>query len=156
MSIEGRQEILNGSVAFRRIEMPLEMDWLKEKVTARTEELGEETTVHLRLDLDFERLPYDVSLTLKSDRPFGINNANCRYQHQKNRARIRWGHAPGRNLTPTLDIQLPKGAGLDAEITATFRDVPAEVVCRGRGIHFSHRAEIQRKVEIVNRTRSFS
>ena len=156
VSIEGRQETLNENVAFRRIEMPLEINWLKENVAAQTEELGEETMVHLRLELNFERPPYDVSLVLKSDRSFAINNANCRYQHQKNRARIRWGHAPGQNLTPTLDIQLPRGAGLDAELTATFRDVPVQVVCRGKGIHFSHRAEIRRKVEIVNRTQSFS
>jgi hypothetical protein len=52
---------------------------------------------------------------------------------------------------PEMDIKLPKGAQLDAEIAATFLEVPASVSCEGKDIHFIHRAEIKRKVGILSR-----
>jgi hypothetical protein len=52
---------------------------------------------------------------------------------------------------PELDLLLPKGAKLDAEIAATFLQVPVPVTCEGKSILFIHRAEIKRKIEILGR-----
>jgi hypothetical protein len=52
---------------------------------------------------------------------------------------------------PEMNIGLPKGAKLDAEIAATFLEGPASVSCDGKNIHFIQRAEIKRKVEILGR-----
>ena len=150
-TIGGREEILDGRGSFQRIEMPLEMNWLKEQVTSQTEEKGEEVVLHLRLQLDFEKMPYDVSLRLKSDHPFSVDEANVKYQHKREELTIRWAHDPGQSLVPEMEIRLPKGAKLDAEIEAIFLDVPAPVSCVGKDIHFIHRAEIKRKIGILNR-----
>ncbi len=148
-AINGREEIMDERTSFKKIEMPLEMDWLKEQVTSRTEEKGAQTIAHLKLRLDFEKPPFTVSLRLKSDRPFSVEGANVKYQHNKNRATIRWAHNPGQSLMPEMDIGLPKGAKLDAEIAATFLEVPVPVSCEGKNIHFIQRAEIKRKVKLL-------
>jgi MFS family permease len=150
-AIGGREKILDERTAFKRIEMPLDMNWLKEQVTSETEETGPETITHLRLQFDFEKPPLTVSLRIKSDRPLSVDKANVNYQHKKNRVAIRWAHNPGQSLRPEMDIKLPKGARLDAEITATFLDVPVLVSCEGEDIHFIQRAEIKRKIGILSR-----
>jgi hypothetical protein len=150
-TIGGREEVLDERRSFKRIEMPLEMNWLKEQVSTQTEEKGTEAVVRLRIQLDFEKTPYNVSLRLKSDRPFSVAEANVKYQHKRKRATIRWAHSPGQSLAPEMEIRLPKGAKLDAEIAATFLDVPVPVSCVGKDIHFIQRAEIRRKVGILSR-----
>jgi len=149
--IDGREIKLGERTAFKRIEMPLGMNWLKEQVTSQTEEKGAETIAHLRVQLGFDKPPLEVSLRIKSDRPFSVNKANVQYQHKKNRATIRWAHNPGQSLLSEMDIKLPREAHLDAEISATFLDVPVLVACEGKDIHFIQRAEIKRKVGILGR-----
>jgi hypothetical protein len=149
--IDGREIKLGERTAFKRIEMPLGMNWLKEQVTSQTEEKGAETIAHLRVQLGFDKPPLEVSLRIKSDRPFSVNKANVQYQHKKNRATIRWAHNPGQSLMSEMDIKLPREAHLDAEISATFLDVPVLVACEGKDIHFIQRAEIKRKVGILGR-----
>jgi hypothetical protein len=151
VTIDGREVTLDERASFKKIEMPLEMNWLKEQVTSQTEEMGTETIAHLKLQLDFEKPPLTVSLRLKSDRPFSVDKANVKYQHKKNRATIRWAHNPGQSLVPELDVLLPKGAKLDAEIVSTFLEVPVPVSCEGKDIHFINRAEIKRKVKLLGR-----
>jgi len=90
-------------------------------------------------------------LRLKSDRPFSLDMANVNYRHKKNRATIRWAHNPGQSLTPELDVGLPQGAKLDAEIIATFLEVPVPISCAGKNIFFIQRAEIKRKVNLLGR-----
>jgi hypothetical protein len=150
-TIDGREVTLGERVPFKRIEWPLGMNWLKEQVTCRTEDKDAQTIAHLKLQLDFEKAPLVATLRIKSDRPFSVDKANVKYQHKKNRATIRWAHTPGENLVPELDLLLPKGAKLDAEIAATFLEVPVPVTCEGKSIHFIHRAEIKRKFEILGR-----
>jgi len=64
---------------------------------------------------------------------------------------IRWAHNQGQSLAPEMEIRLPKGAGLDAEIRATFLDLPVPVSCVGKDVQFIFRAEIKRKVGILSR-----
>jgi MFS family permease len=151
VKIDDREVSLDERVPFKRIEIPLEMNWLREQVTLQTEEKGAHTIAHLRLQLDFAKPPFTVSLKLKSDRPFSVDKANLSYQHKKNRTMIRWVHNPGQSLMPELDVGLPKGAKLDAEIAATFLEVPVPVSCEGRNILFIQRAEIKRKVNLLGR-----
>ena len=151
VAIDGHQEIINERTSFRKIDLPLEMNWLKEDISSETEAKGEETLAHLKLGLDFEKPAYSVTLRLKSDRPFAIEKANVKYGHKKKRATVRWFSHPPQNLRPELDVKLPQGAKLEAEIVATFLATPVTVSCDRRDIHFVHRAEIKRKEIIVPR-----
>jgi hypothetical protein len=155
-TIDGREQTLHERKAFKRIEMPFEMNWLKEQVTSESEEKGPDTLIHVKLRLDFEKPPFAVSLRLKSGRPFRVEAANVKYRHTKNRALIRWAHDPGPSLSPEMDIQLPKGAGLEAEVTATFLEGPVRVAGEGKKVYFIQRAEIKRRVQVLGRTRTFS
>jgi len=151
-TVYGREITLDEHVPFKRIEMPLEMNWMREELLSTPlEEKVAEILVHLKLRLDFERAPFTVNLRLKSDRPFSVDRANVKYQHKKNRATIRWAHCPGQSLVPELDVWLPNGANLDAEIAATFLEVPVLASCKGKYIHFINRAEIKRKVKLLGR-----
>ena len=150
-TIDGREVTLGERVPFKKIEWPLGMNWLKEQVNCQTEDKDAQTIAHLKLQLDFEKAPLVATLRIKSDRPFSVDKANVKYQHKKNRATIRWAHTPGESLVPELDLLLPKGAKLDAEIAATFLEVPVPVTCEGKSILFIHRAEIKRKIEILGR-----
>ena len=150
--IGGREVVLDERRSFKRIEMPLEMNWLREQVTSQVEEKGEEAVLHLGLRLDFEKMPYDVRLRLKSDRPFSVDKANVNYQHDRTEMTIRWAHDQGQSLAPEIEIRLPMGAGLEAEIEATFLDLPVPVSCMGKDIQFIFRAELKRKVELLSRT----
>jgi len=149
-TIDGREVVLDER-GFKKVEVPLEMNWLKEQVTCRSEDKEGQTIAHLGFRLDFEKPPFTVNLILKSDRPFEVDGATVKYQHKKNRAAIRWAHSPGQSLLPEMDIRFPKGARLDAEIRATFLDVPASVSCEGKDIHVIRRAEVKRRVGVLGR-----
>jgi hypothetical protein len=151
-AIAAQEIVLDERTAFKRIEMPLDMNWLKEQVTSQAEEKGTETIAHLKLQFDFEKPPLTVSLRIKSDRPLLVDKANMKYRHEKNRMTVRWAHTPGQSLVPEMDIRLPREARLEAEISATFLDVPVLVSCERKDIHFIQRAEIRRKVGILNRS----
>jgi hypothetical protein len=151
-TIGGREVTLDQRTAFQRIEMPLDLDWLKVQAVPRLEEAGPDTVAHLQLVLEFARAPYAVSLRLKSDRPFSLERANVKYRHRKNRAETRWAYDPGQSLAPEMDIRLPRGARLEAEVSATFLELPVPVSLRGKDIHFVQRAEVKDKLEILGRT----
>jgi hypothetical protein len=148
-AVDGREVVPDGRRAFQKIEMPLQMDWLKEQVISRTEEKGGQTVAHVRFELDFDKPPFTVNLTLQSDRRFEVAGANVKYQTQKNRAAIRWAYSPGPQLMPEMDIRLAPGARLDAEIKATFLDAPVSVSCAARDTHITRRAEIVRRVRVL-------
>ncbi len=147
--IDGQTEILEGKRSFRKFNRPLEMDWLNEEVTTQTEDRESERLVRLNIRLDFEKQPYQVTLRLKSSRPFTVENANVRYRHRKNRAIISWSTHPPQILEPEIDLVLPPEAKLEAEIVATFLEAPLPVSCQDENIHFIHRAELTRKVELL-------
>ncbi len=153
---DGREEILEEKKSFREFDWPLEMDWLKEEVTTQTEDRVIDRRVNLNFQLDFERCPYTVTLRLKSDRPFSVENANVRYRHRKNRATIVWSTHPPQALQPEMALVLPLEAKLEAEITAVFLETPLSVSCQGKEIRFSHRAELKRKIALLPQKQSFS
>jgi len=151
VKIDGRQEIINERTSFRKIDLPLEMNWLEENVSVEKEAGEADILAHLKLGLDFKKPPYSVTLRLKSDRPFAIEKASVKVGHKKKRATVRWFSHPPQNLQPELDVRLPRGAKLEAEIVATFLVTPIAISCERKDIHFVHRAEIKRKVEILGR-----
>ncbi len=147
--IDGQTEVLDGKRSFWKFDRPLEMDWLKENFITQTEERASERLVRLNIRLDFERAPYQVNLRLRSNRPFTIENANVRYRHRKNRAIVSWSTHPPQLLEPEIEILLPSEGKLEAEIVATFLETPFPVKCQAKNIHFVHRAELTRKVELL-------
>jgi hypothetical protein len=150
-TIDGREVVGDERRAYKRIEMPLEMDWLKEQVTAETEAKDGQTIARLKFRLDFEKSPFTVNLKLKSDRPFEVAGATVKYRHKKNRASVRWAHNPGLSLTPEMELRLAQGARLDAEITANFLDFPVSITCEGRDVHFIRRSEVSRRLNVLGR-----
>jgi len=147
--IDGREEILDEKKSFRKFDWPLEMDWLKEDVTSQTEDRVSDRIVRLNFQLDFEKRPYRVTLRLKSDRPFTVENSNVRFRHRKNRATVSWSTHPLQILQPEFDVVVPLEAKLEAEIEATFLETPLSVSCQGKNIRFIHRAELKRKVGLL-------
>lgn len=147
--ISGREEILDSRGSFISLDWPLEMDWLKEEIISQIEDQGSERRVLLNSRLEFERPPLQVTLRLRSDRPFTVAGANVRYRHRKNRVAITWSTHPPLMLLSEMELVLPLGAKLAADIRATFLETPVPILARGKAAHFIHRAEIERKVEIL-------
>jgi len=147
--IDGREEILDEKKSFRKFDWPLEMDWLKEEVTSQTEDRVSDRIVRLNFQLDFAKRPYMVTLRLKSDRPFTVENSNVRFRHRKNRAVVSWSTHPPQILQPEFDVVVPLEAKLEAEIEATFLETPLSVSCKGKNIRFINRAELKRKVGLL-------
>ncbi len=147
--IDGREEILDEKSSFRRFDWPFQMDWLREDVTSQQVDRETDRLVRLNLQLDFEKTPYRVTLRLKSDRPFTVEKANVSYRHRKNRATVTWSTHPPQVLLPEMELALPLEAKLEAEIAATFLETPLSVSCRGHNMHFIHRAELKRKVDLL-------
>ena len=125
------------------------MDWLKEEITAQAEERGTDRLVRLNGRLDFQKPPYSVVLRLKSDRKFSVENANVRYNHRKNRLIVSWFSYPGQVLYPEIELSLPREAKLEAEISAVFLKGPLPVSCQAQKTIFIHRAEIERRVDLL-------
>jgi hypothetical protein len=147
--LDGREEVLDGRISFRKFDWPLDMDWLKEDVTAQTEERETDRLVRLNGRLDFQKPPYSVVLRLKSDRKFSVENANVRYNHRKNGLTVSWFSYPGQVLYPEIELALPREANLEAEISAVFLEAPLPVSCQAQKTIFIHRAEIKRRVELL-------
>jgi hypothetical protein len=148
-NIAGREEFLDKKESFRKFDWPLEMNWLEEGVTLQTEDRETDRLIRLNFRLDFARPPYRVSLRLKSDRPFGVKEANVNYRHRKNRTTVVWLTCPPQVLLPEMELVLPREANLEAEIGATFLEGPLPISCQAEDIHFVHRAELKRKVDLV-------
>ncbi|MDH7513764.1 MAG: M28 family metallopeptidase [Clostridiales bacterium] len=147
--IDGRQEIMDERTSFRKIDLPLEMDWLEESISVETEAGETDIMARLKLGLDFEKPPYSVTLKIKSDCPFTVEKANVKVGHKKKSTTVRWFSHPPQSLRPELDVRLPKGAKLEAEIIATFLETPVAVSCDRKDIHFVQRAEIKRKIKLL-------
>lgn len=148
VTIDGKEEAINIKSCIKRIELPFEMNWLKESNLSSFEEKGTENLVNVKLKLDFEKQPYRVSLGLKANKPFKIDEANVKYSHKKKRALVRWGNYPQQSLSPEFRLSLPKEAKLEAEINATFLETPLSIVAQGENKYFIHRAEIKRKITL--------
>jgi len=148
VSVDGREVVRDEGRAYKKIEMPLAMDWLKEQASIQSDIRDSRTVSRVKFRLEFEKPPFTVNLRLKSDRPFEVVGATVRYRHKKNRAAVRWAHNPGPILTPELEILLPPGARLEAEIRADFLDFPGLLTCEGEGVHFIRRSEVSRRVNI--------
>lgn len=148
-TIDGREVLRDEPGAYKRIEMPLEMDWLNEQVDVQKEVQDGRTTARLKFRLDLEKPPFTVNLRLRSDRTFEVSGANVKYRHRKSRAAVRWAHHPGQSLTPEFEIFVPDGARLDAEIKVDFLDFPAGLACEGEDVHFIRRSEISRKFNVL-------
>jgi hypothetical protein len=148
-NINGKEETINMRKCLKKIDYPLEMNWLKDKVTSQVEEKGAERIINLKFMLDFEKQPYTVSLRLKSDKAFKIEESNVKYRKSKKGARIRWYSFPQGSLLPELKLRLPKGAKLRAEILATFLETPVPISCAGKNKHFIYRAQITRRLDVL-------
>lgn len=149
--IDGREMVLKERKSRMKLDWPLEMDWLKEGIDLQTEERGADKIIHLKLRLDFEKPPFRVNLRLKADRPFTVENTNVAYRHGKNRLEVAWINHPPQELRPEMELRLPREAGLEAEIRAAFLETPLAVSCEAENIHFRHRAELRRKIELLPR-----
>jgi len=147
-TIDSKEEAIDIKSCIKKIDMPLEMNWLKESNLSSFEEKGAQKLVTVKLQLDFEKQPYSVSLRLKSDKPFKIDESNVKYSHKKKRATIRWVYYPQLSLSPELRLSLPKEAKLEAEINATFLETPLSIIAQGENKYFIHRAEIKRKITL--------
>ncbi len=147
--IDGREEVLDEKRSFRRFDWPLEMDWVSEDIASQIVDRETNRLVRLNFQLDFEKPPYRVTLRLKSNRPFTIEKSNINFRHRKNRATVTWSTHPPQLLRPEMELVLPLEAKLEAEISAAFLETPLSVSCQGRNIHFIHRAELKRKIELL-------
>jgi len=146
--INGKKQAINERSCVKEIEYPLEMDWVKDRVVSQTEEKGAEKIIKLDIALEFEKQPYTVSLSLKSDKAVKIEESNVKYAERgKKGATITWFSFPLGSLEPTLKLSLPKGAKLEAEIAATFLDMPVPISCTGKNKFFVYRARITRKIK---------
>jgi hypothetical protein len=148
-NINGKEETVDLRKCLKKIDYPLEMNWLKDKITSQVEEKGADKLISLKSLLDFEKQPYTVSLKLKSDKAFKIEESNVKYSKSKKNANIRWHSFPQRSLLSELKLRLPKGAELSAEIFASFLDTPIPISCAGKNKHFIYRAQITRKLDLL-------
>lgn len=148
-NINGEEELISIRSCRKKIAIPFEMDWLKESISAVSGEKGTEESVRVRIQLDFEKQPYAVTLRLNSDQPFAIEESNVNYSLKKNQATIRWFSFPPLSLQPEIELTLPKEAKLNAEIIATFLETALPITCTGENKWFVHRAEIHKKLDIV-------
>ncbi len=145
--ISGQRQIINERSCFKEIEYPLDMDWVKDKVVAQSEEKGAERTLDLAVGLEFTKQPYSVTLRLKSDEPLAIEDCNVKYKvKRKKSAVIRWFSYPQGSLEPKLKLRLPKEAKVEAEVDVTFLDQAVPISCQGPNMFFVYRTVITRKI----------
>jgi len=147
-AIDSKEETIDIKSCIKKIDLPLEMNWLKESNLSSFEEKDGEKQINVKLQLDFEKQPYTVSLRLKSDKPFKIDESNVKYSHKKKNATIRWAYYPQQTLRPELRVSLPKEAKLEAEINATFLETPLTIIAQAKNKYFVHRAQIKRRITL--------
>jgi hypothetical protein len=149
-NIAGKDEIVNTRSCYKKIDVPLEMNWLKEEVTSSAEDKGPDRMIDLKLRLLLDRQPYTVSLKIQSDKPFQIEEANVKYNHKKKIATVNWLNFPAMSLEPKMKILSPKGSRLDAEISAIFLETPLPLTCQGQRKSFIYRSKLSKKVSLLN------
>jgi len=150
VDISGQQEIINIGKSYRKTDYPLGMDWIKDSVSCRVEEEGEEKILNLDALLEFEKQPFTVNIKFECDEAITVDECSVKYNHRKdNRITIRWYSFPPKSLNPQLRLRVPKEAELKAEITATFLETPMEIRCEGENKHFIHRASITKDIDLL-------
>ncbi|MGB6867124.1 MAG: hypothetical protein WBE11_15665, partial [Candidatus Aminicenantaceae bacterium] len=148
--IAGQQETMNMRKSYRKIEHTLDMDWVRDNVTYRIEEDGDEKIMELDTLLEFEKQPFSVNLKVECDLPITVEECSVKYSHGKDtRVTMYWYSFPPKNLRPQLKVRVPKDSSLTAEITAVFLETPLDIECEGKNIHFTHRAIVTRDIELT-------
>ncbi|MEW5902028.1 MAG: hypothetical protein AB1715_11245, partial [Acidobacteriota bacterium] len=148
-TIDGQKETLEARTCSLEKKLPFEMNWLRTEFSAPGEEKGAERLVDLKMLLGFERQPFAVTLKLKSNRPFRLEEANVQFRHRKNRATVRWFSFPAAPLQPEMKLILPRECTLEAEVNATFLETPLLILCEGKNKAFIHRAELVHKINLL-------
>jgi pimeloyl-ACP methyl ester carboxylesterase len=149
IDIEGQMEVMNSRKSYRKIERSLDMDWIKDQVTYRVEEDGDEKIVELDALLEFEKQPYTVNVKFECAEPITVEECSVKYGHGRDTSvTMYWYSFPSKSLRPLLKVRVPKDSSLTGEITATFLEMPLDVKCEGENTHFTHRAIINREIEI--------
>jgi len=147
--IAGRQETVNQRNSHLKIEQPLDMNWVKDEVTFRTESNGEDKIMEVDALLEFEKQPFTVNLKFEGDVPLTVEDCSVEYRHGKDsRVTMYWYSFPPKSLRLQLKLRMPKDAALTAEITATFLETPLNIQCEGENKHFIHRAIVTRSIEL--------
>jgi hypothetical protein len=149
-TINGKVEKMNMWACTKEIDYPLDLNWLKVGYLCQPIEEGEEKIVNLNMMLEFERLPFTVSIELESDSTISIEECNVRYnQRGNNRVTMAWYSFPQGTLQPELKIRLPKDAALNAEVAVRFLETPVSISCKGENKHFVHRAVVTKKIDLL-------
>jgi hypothetical protein len=126
------------------------MNWIKDSVSCRMEEEGEEKILNLDALLEFEKQPFTVNIKFECEEPITVEDCSVKFNQRKdNRVTIQWYSFPPKSLHPQLRLRLPKEAELKAEMTATFLETPLEIRCEGENKHFIHRASISKDIDLV-------
>jgi len=147
--IAGQQETMNMRKSYRKIERSLDMDWVRDNITYRIEEDGDEKIMELDALLEFEKQPFSVNIKFECDLPITVENCSVKYNHGKDtRVTMYWYSFPPKNLRPQLKVRVPKDSSLIAKITATFLETPLNIECEGNNKHFIHRAIVTRDIEL--------
>lgn len=146
---DGRKEALPARSSFKKLDGTLEMDWLRAGASSEFEDREGERLVRVKLDLVFEKQPYSVSLSLNSDAPLKVEEANVQYALRKNKVTMSWFSHPPSSLRPDIRVRVSKGAKLDAEVSAVFLETPRPITCQGENKLFVYRAELKRRIEIL-------
>lgn len=129
---------------------PLELDWIEENTSVRTEDLENETRVDLEISLKFRKQPYTVVLSLEGTETVKIEESDVFYTQDEKSGRIRleWFCYPPLSLNPHFKLRIPAGSELKGELRATFLEMPVEIVCSGGDKEYIFRSEIVRSLEL--------
>jgi pimeloyl-ACP methyl ester carboxylesterase len=148
-NVAGQAETLDSRKCVREIEYPLDLDWISDRVTLQAEDEGSDQVVVMDVLIQFEKQPYAVTLEVKGDQPFTVEECNLQYQKSiEDRVTLSWYSFPPLSLQPKLKLKMPKDTELKAEITASFLETPIPITCEGDKKHFIHRAIIKREIDL--------
>jgi pimeloyl-ACP methyl ester carboxylesterase len=149
VNIDGQEESLNARTSYRKIERPLEIDWIEDRVTYRVEEEGDEKILDLDALLEFEKQPFSINVRFECEQAMTVEECSVKYRNGRGRrVTLYWYSYPPKSLRPRLKVRVPKESSLTAEITATFLEPPLEIHCEGENKHFIHRAIVERELEL--------
>jgi putative aminopeptidase FrvX len=149
-NINGKIEKMNMWACTKEIDYPLDMNWLKVGYLCQPVDEEKDKLVNLNMMLEFEKLPYTVSIRLESNSAFAVEQCNVKYNQRKdNSATILWYSFPQGTLQPELKLRMPKDATLSAEVLARFLETPVSISCKGENKDFIHRAVITKKIDLL-------
>ncbi|GEM_PF-2665339 len=150
VEIGGKTKIIDSKVCIKEIDYPLELAWIKNKVSLKTEEEENNKVVDLNFSFEFEKQPFDVTLKIECNFPFTVEKSNFHHRKRKNAVIINWYSFPPLGLKPSLTLKTPKKAKLKATISASFLQTPLLIRCKSQNKHFIHRAIIKKKLDLKN------